>query len=64
VYVVGDVIYIYIYIVNKTQFKTLSYNKPLTEMSTKNIKIIMFLGSKVRWVRRAVKLTTISETIA
>jgi hypothetical protein len=35
----------------------------LTEMSTRNIKIIMFLGSKVRLVRRADNLTAIYEPI-
>jgi hypothetical protein len=33
------------------------------EIGTRNIKIIMFLGSKVRRVRRADKLTTICEPI-
>jgi UDP-N-acetyl-D-mannosaminuronic acid transferase (WecB/TagA/CpsF family) len=37
--------------------------KPLTEMSTRNIKIIMFLGSKAQWVRKADRLTTICELI-
>jgi hypothetical protein len=32
-------------------------------MSTRNIKIIMFLGSKVRRVRRADNLTAIYEPI-
>jgi hypothetical protein len=35
--------------------------QPLTEMSTRNIKIIMLLGSKVRRVHRADNLTTICE---
>jgi hypothetical protein len=35
---------------------------PLTEMSTRNIKI-MFLGSKVRRVRKADKLIAIYESI-
>jgi hypothetical protein len=35
--------------------------QPLTEMSTRNIKIIMFLGSKVRRVRKADNLTAIYE---
>jgi hypothetical protein len=30
----------------------LGFTQPLTEMSTTNIKIIMFLGSKVQQVRR------------
>jgi hypothetical protein len=34
---------------------------PLTEMSNRNIKIIMFLGSKVRRVRKADNLTAIYE---
>jgi hypothetical protein len=33
--------------------------QPLTEMSTRNIKIIMFLGSKVRPVRMVDNLTAI-----
>jgi hypothetical protein len=37
--------------------------QPLTEMSTRNIKIIMFLGSKVRRVRKADNLTAIYEPI-
>jgi hypothetical protein len=37
--------------------------QPLTEMSTRRRKIIMFLGSKVRRVRRADNLTAISEPI-
>jgi hypothetical protein len=40
-------------------FKTLGFTQPLTEMSTGNIIIIMFLGSKVRQVRRADNLTII-----
>jgi hypothetical protein len=35
----------------------------LTEMSTRNIKIIMFLGSKVQWVLRADNRTAICEPI-
>jgi hypothetical protein len=35
----------------------------LTEMSTGNIKIIMFLGSKVRLVRKADNLTAIYKPI-
>jgi hypothetical protein len=38
----------------------LGFIQPLTEMSTRN-RIIMFLGSKVRRVRRADNLTTICE---
>jgi hypothetical protein len=39
------------------------YNtQPVTEMSTRNLKIIMFLGSKVRPVRRADNLIAIYET--
>jgi hypothetical protein len=37
------------------------FTQSLTEMSTRSIKIIMFLGSKVRRVRRADNLTTICE---
>jgi hypothetical protein len=35
----------------------------LIEMSARNMKIIMFLGSKVRRVRKADKLTAIHEPI-
>jgi hypothetical protein len=35
----------------------------LTEMSTRNIKIIMFLESKVLWVHRADNLTANHEPI-
>jgi hypothetical protein len=42
---------------------TLGFTQPLTEMSTRNIKIIRFLGSKVRLVRRADNLTAIYEPI-
>jgi hypothetical protein len=41
----------------------MGFTQPLTEMSTRNIKITVFLGSKVRLVRRAYNLTTISEPI-
>jgi hypothetical protein len=41
----------------------LGFTQPLTGMSTKNIKIIMFLGSKVRLVRRADNLIVIYEPI-
>jgi hypothetical protein len=41
----------------------LGFTQPLAEVSTRNIKIIMFLGSKVRRVRRADNLTAISEPI-
>jgi hypothetical protein len=44
--------------------KTLEFTQPLTEMSTRNIKIIMFMGSKVRRVRRADNRTAICEPIA
>jgi hypothetical protein len=37
--------------------------RPLTEMSTRNTKITMFLGSKVRRLRRADNLTAICEPI-
>jgi hypothetical protein len=39
------------------------YTQPLTEMSPRNIKIIMFLGNKVRLVLRAANLTAIYEPI-
>jgi hypothetical protein len=41
----------------------LEFNQPLTELGTRNIKIIMFLGSKVRPVRRADNITAICEPI-
>jgi hypothetical protein len=44
-------------------YQALGFTLPLTEMSTRNIKIIMFLGSKVRPVRRADNLNTIYEPI-
>jgi hypothetical protein len=40
----------------------LGFTQPVTEMSTRNIKII-FVGSKVRRVRRADYLTAIYEPI-
>jgi hypothetical protein len=39
------------------------FTQPVTEMGTRNIKIIMFLGSKVRRVLRADNLTAIREPI-
>jgi hypothetical protein len=39
------------------------FTHPLTEMSTGNLKIITFLESKVRRVRRADKLTAICDPI-
>jgi hypothetical protein len=39
------------------------FTQPLTKMSTGYRKIIMFLGSKVRWVRRADNLTAMCEPI-
>jgi hypothetical protein len=41
----------------------LGFTQPLTEMSTRNIKIIMFLGSKLRRVRKADNLTAICVPI-
>jgi hypothetical protein len=41
----------------------LRFTQPLTEVSTGNIKKLMFLGSKVRPVREADKLTTIHKPI-
>jgi hypothetical protein len=38
------------------------FTQPLTEMITRNIKIIMFLGSKVRRLRRADNITAICES--
>jgi hypothetical protein len=39
------------------------FTQPLTEMSTRNIKKTMFLGSKVRPVHKADNLTVICEPI-
>jgi hypothetical protein len=39
------------------------FTQLLTEISTRNNKIIMLVGSKVRRVRKADSLTTISEPI-
>jgi hypothetical protein len=41
----------------------MGFTQPKTEMSTRDIKIIMFLRSKVRRVRRADNLTAICEPI-
>jgi hypothetical protein len=43
--------------------QALGFTQPLTEMSSRNIKIMMFLGSKVRLVRKADNLTAIYEPI-
>jgi hypothetical protein len=43
--------------------QALGFTQLLTEMSTRNIKIIMFLGSKVRLVHKADSLTAIYEPI-
>jgi hypothetical protein len=43
--------------------KTLGFSQLVTEMSSRSIKIIMFLGSKVRRVRRADNITAICEPI-
>jgi hypothetical protein len=45
------------------QAYSLGFTQPLTEMSARNTKIIMFLGSKMRRLRRADSLTTICEPI-
>jgi hypothetical protein len=39
------------------------FTQPLTEMSTRNINLIMFIGSKVRRVRKTDNLTAIYEPI-
>jgi hypothetical protein len=39
------------------------FTHPLTEMSTRNIKIIMFLGSNVWPVRRGDNLAAVCEPI-
>jgi hypothetical protein len=41
---------------------TLGFTQPLTEISTRNIKIIMLLGREVRRVCRVDNLTTICES--
>jgi hypothetical protein len=41
----------------------MGFSQPLTEMSTRNIIILMFLGSKVRRVRKADTFTAIYEPI-
>jgi hypothetical protein len=45
------------------EFGIEGFTQPLTEKSTRNIKIIMYLGSKVRRVRKADNLTAIYEPI-
>jgi hypothetical protein len=56
------VIYIGFFLVLLLAIPPLSIFSMLTEMSTRNMKIIiMFLGSKVRQVRRADNLTAICE---
>jgi hypothetical protein len=52
-----------IYIPSLHNLTALGFTQPLTEMSTSNIKIIMFLGSKVPRVRRDDNLTAICEQI-
>jgi hypothetical protein len=44
----------------QANYTALGFTQSLTEISTRNIKI-MFLGSKVRRVRKAHKLTAIYE---
>jgi hypothetical protein len=51
--------YHHITFILKMYFNIILSHEPLTEMSTRNIKIIMFLGSKVRPVSRADNLTAI-----
>jgi hypothetical protein len=43
--------------------QAMGFTQPLREMSTRNIKIIMFLGSKVRRVRWVDNLTAIYEPV-
>jgi hypothetical protein len=45
------------------RFIALGFAQPLIEMSTRNIKIIMFLGIKVRRVRKFDNLTAICAPI-
>jgi hypothetical protein len=49
--------------INNIHPRTSWFTQPLTEMSTRNIQIIMFLRSKVRQVRKADNLTAIYEPI-
>jgi hypothetical protein len=46
---------------NVYRAEALGFSQPLTEKSTRNIKLIMFLGSKVQRVRKADNLTAICE---
>jgi hypothetical protein len=41
----------------------LGFTQPVTEMSTRNIKIIMFMGSKVRSERREHLCDLIDTTV-
>jgi hypothetical protein len=56
-------IYTYIDFLDIIQRSAMGFIKRLTEMSTRNIKMIIFLGSKVRSVRRADNLTSICKPI-
>jgi hypothetical protein len=57
-----EVIFFSIYLIFPTTLG-LGLTQLLTDMSTRNIKIMLFLGSKVRPVRRADNLTAICEPI-
>jgi hypothetical protein len=41
----------------------LAFTQPLTEISTRNVEILMFLESEMRRVRRADNLTAICEPV-
>jgi hypothetical protein len=49
--------------IGKRNLKIPESNLKFTKMNTRNIKIIMFVGSKVRRVRRVDNLTAICEPI-
>jgi hypothetical protein len=57
-----DEVNFYIYLILPSAV-ALGFIQPLTEMSTRSIKIIMFLVNKVRRVHRADNFTAISEPI-
>jgi hypothetical protein len=63
---VGSLCYLIIYLFGGAVNRNNSYFlfQCLTYMSTGNIKIIMFLGSKLRRVRRADNLTAICERLS
>jgi hypothetical protein len=54
---------IFLNVSNPSGCTSLGFTQSLTEMSTRNRKIIMFLGSRARPVLRADNLTAICEPI-